>query len=205
MSEPTTVTPPAQTPPDPNVQPPAAPAAPSVPPAQTPPAEPPKSEPASPAKIVPEKYDLKIPDGALITAADVERIAAFAKERGLSNEEAQAVLERDNANIISYQENQKAQLEKLKTDWVEQVKSDKEIGGAVFNESIELSKRVIERFGSQELKQQLDATGFGNHPELVRIFSKIGKAMSEDKLVIVNRQDQPKKTLAEKMYGDNKQ
>lgn len=205
MSEPTTVTPPAQTPPDPNVQPPAAPAAPSVPPAQTPPAEPPKSEPASPAKIVPEKYDLKIPDGALITAADVERIAAFAKERGLSNEEAQAVLERDNANIVSYQENQRAQLEKLKTDWVEQVKSDKEIGGAVFNESIELSKRVIERFGSQELKQQLDATGFGNHPELVRIFSKIGKAMGDDKLVIVNRQDQPKKTLAEKMYGDNKQ
>ena len=91
MSEPTTVTPPAQTPPDPNVQPPVVPAAPSVPPAQTPPAEPPKSAPASPAKIVPEKYDLKIPDGALITPADVERIATFAKERGLSNEEAQAV------------------------------------------------------------------------------------------------------------------
>ena len=75
----------------------------------------------------------------------------------------------------------------------------------MFNESIELSKRVIDKFGSQELKQQLDATGFGNHPELVRIFSKIGKAMGDDKLVIVNRQDQPKKTLAEKMYGDNKQ
>lgn len=44
----------------------------------------------------------------------------------------------------------------------------------------------MDKFGSPELKQYLNETGLGNHPELVRIFANIGKAMSEDGLVTGN-------------------
>jgi hypothetical protein len=56
---------------------------------------PPEAKPTE-AKVVPEKYDLKLPEASLLDASHVEKLTAFAKERGLSNDEAQALLEREN-------------------------------------------------------------------------------------------------------------
>jgi hypothetical protein len=41
----------------------------------------------------------------------------------------------------------------------------------------------MQQFGTPELKAALEQTGMGNHPELVRLFAKVGKAMGEDSLV----------------------
>ena len=44
------------------------------------------------AKVAPEKYDLKLPEGSKLDAKHIEKIAADAKARGLSQEDAQALL-----------------------------------------------------------------------------------------------------------------
>ena len=36
------------------------------------------------AKVVPEKYDLKLPKDSALDSSDLERIASYAKEQGLS-------------------------------------------------------------------------------------------------------------------------
>jgi len=60
------------------------------------------------------------------------------------------------------------------------MKSDKEIGGDSFTPSVKHAQNAINKFGTPELKSALDSYGMGNHPELVRVFARIGKAMAED-------------------------
>lgn len=144
----------------------------------------------TPAKVeppvVPEKYDLKLPEGSQLDAARVEKIASFAKERGLSNEQAQVILERESSAVNEHVEAQKAQFEQRKAGWMSEIQADKEIGGEAFKENAERAKRVVDRFGSDTFKKILNDTGLGNHPELVRLFSRIGKDMAEDRMVLPN-------------------
>ncbi len=139
-------------------------------------------------KEVPEKYEIKIPEKSMISDAQLEKIESRCRDRGFSNEEAQAEVEAVNSTVeeaISIsQEESKKELENLaKVEWPKQVKEDKEIGGDNYEENCELSKRVLDKFGTEKFKDFLDDSGFGNHPEVIRVFSRLGKLMSDDKLV----------------------
>lgn len=162
--------------------------------------------PPKEGKVVPEKYDLKLPEGALLDGDDVERIAAYAREQGLSQEQAQKVMERDNAVLASFADRQKALAEEARNTWAEAAKTDKEIGGDNFVKSAEMARRVLDRFGSEEFKQQLNETGFGNHPELIRILSRVGKLLANDTTILGGTDARgPKKTAAELIYGAPKE
>jgi hypothetical protein len=100
----------------------------------------------------------------------------------------------------------KAQQEQIQNEinqWADQARTDKEVGGDGFKESVELAKRVIDRFGTKELKGMLER-GMGNHPEAIRIFARIGKEVFKDDEMV-----QPKagaKTVLsteELFYGSN--
>jgi hypothetical protein len=89
-------------------------------------------------------------------------------------------------------------------DWVKQVRSDPDLGGAKFEATALSAQKAIAAFGTPELKELLNSTYLGNHPEVVRIFSRIGQALGEDKL---NRQADAGGTgqlsLAERLYPSN--
>lgn len=184
------------------------PAAPATPPATppTPPAAPPATPPNEPAETppqpnpVPEKYELKLPKDSLLNAEHVKEAEAFAKANKLPNDVAQALLERENATIAAYVESQKKQFEQSTKEWVEQMKADKEIGGDAFPQNAELAKRVVARFGSEPLKQALNDTGLGNHPELVKMLVQIGKAMSPDGFVLPGSSPGAPKSMEDKFY-----
>lgn len=169
------------------------------------PNEPAKETPAA-APLVPEKYELKLAAGALLDQTRVDDIAAYAKQNGLSQEQAQGLLDREQSAVASFAQNQQTQIKQTTDAWLESVKSDKEIGGDKFNENVEMAKRVITKFGTDDFKQQLDKTGLGNHPELIRVFSRVGKAMSEDQLVLPGAKTKaPAKDLADRIYPTTKE
>jgi len=157
--------------------------------------------------VVPEKYELKLPEGSLLDAKASERIAAYAKSQGLSNEQAQALLEREHGAVSLFAEGQKAELTRLGKEWVATATGDKEIGGTDenFKKNVTLARRVIARFSSDGFLDALDKTGLGNHPELIRTFVRIGKMVGEDKLVIANSQAATKLTPEELFYSKGKQ
>lgn len=144
---------------------------------------------------------LTLPSGSQLDAEHVKSITDFAKSRKLSQEQAQALLERENQTVSTYVEGQKQAAEKTKTGWVDELKADKEIGGEAFDKNVELAKRVAKRFGSEAFLKGLAETGFGNHPELVRAFVRIGKAMSEDQFVHGGNTTGAKKSPEEVFYG----
>lgn len=158
-------------------------------------------ETAEQKPVVPEKYDLKLPEGSSLDQKVVDQVSQFAKEKGLTNEQAQAVLNDKSESVKAFHESAKAQLEAKRSEWLEAVKTDPELGGDKTAEHVELAKRFIDRFGSSKLKADLNLTGFGNHPEVVRMFAKLGKAMGEDKIVVDGQPLIQRKTAEEVLYG----
>lgn len=138
--------------------------------------------------VVPEKYELKLPEKSQLEASDVQEIEALAKEQGLSNEQAQKLLEQRNQDFAKFQERQTAKLEADKVKWFEESKADKEIGGAAFVENSEFAKRAFDQFASPLLKEVFVKTGLANHPEWVRTFARIGRQMGSGKIVMPGAQ-----------------
>jgi hypothetical protein len=147
------------------------------------------------------KFELKLPKGSLLDASALERIVSFAKEQGLTPKHAQALLDRESNLLTEHADGQKKAFDAVTSEWVEQSKQDKEFGGEKFAENAELAKRVVHRFGSKELLNGLNETKFGNHPELVRMLVRIGKAMSEDQLVMPGKSTAATKDMADVFYG----
>lgn len=159
----------------PNGQPPAAAPSPDPAPAAgtTPPGEAPK------APEVPESYSFTMPEGVELDKAAADEFTAVAKELKLDQATAQKV-----ADVgARMAQRQAEQHQALVTKWTETVKTDKEIGGDKLDENLAVARRAIERFGTPELKDVLNASGLGNHPEVVRAFYRAGLAIREDGFV----------------------
>jgi len=155
--------------------------------------------------VVPEKYDLKLPEGALVDKSRVEEISNLAREKGLSNEQAQDLLTRENDAVVKYHNAQQDHVNKMREDWRKQVVEDKELGGDNLNKNVELAHRALKEFGSDALKQQLESTGLGNHPELVRMLSKVGRLIGDDKIITTgNSSSMGRKSLEEVLYNNTK-
>lgn len=148
------------------------------------PAKDPKADPGKPAVAAPEKYEFKAAEGQDLDAEAVKAFEPIAKELNLSNEQAQKLVDVYGSKIMPHVMKQiDEQWSRQSEQWAEQVRADKDLGS---DASIGAAQKAMDKFGSPELKQYLTETGLGNHPELVRIFANIGKAMSEDGLVTGN-------------------
>ena len=133
--------------------------------------------------VAPEKYDLKLPKDSPLDPAYVAKIEAEAKAEGLTNEQAQVRLERDNQAQAYFANQQQEQIKQQQKAWVTEVESDKEIGGKDYKENIETAKRALDRFADDAFKKTLSESGLGNNPHMIRTFLRIGKMMADDKLV----------------------
>jgi hypothetical protein len=161
-----------------------------------------QEESAKPKEEV--KYDLKLPEGSLLTQAEVDKIVSFSKEQGLSQESAQKLVEREHSILANYQEQQEQQFEQMRETWFKQVESDKELGGENLKTTSELAKRALNKFAPDSLKKFFAESPYGNHPEILRMFSNIGKAMQDDKLVLAGTQSPPAFNPIDIMYDNSK-
>jgi hypothetical protein len=161
--------------------------------------------PAAAVKPTDIKYDLKAPKDSTLDSAWLDKTAAFARERGLSPEQAQAIVDRDALSMTYHAEQQGTAVKAVIDGWAAEAKADKEIGGEAFGKNAELAKRVIDKYGSDTFKKSLDETGFSNNPELLRLLVRIGKQMGEDSFVLPRSQPQSTgKSMAEVLYGEKK-
>lgn len=150
----------------------------------------------------PEKYaDFKLPDGVKLEGDDLAGITTFAKDMNLTQEQAQKLVDRDIKARADAETALKTRHEGVVAQWGEMARTDKDIGGDKFDANLAVAKKAIDTFGSPELKQYLNETGLGNHPEVIKTFLRIGQQISEDKLGSnVNGDQAPTKTAAQVLY-----
>ena len=138
----------------------------------------PKEAAAAQDEGAPEAYaDFECGDGKTIPAASLGGFTEVAKELGLSQAKAQKLVSALRPTVDGYI-NQSA--EKYGREWAEQVKADKELGGADFEKKLAVAVSAYKNFTTPELQKMLEATRLGNHPEVIRMFYRIGTAMSQD-------------------------
>lgn len=133
----------------------------------------------------PESYEFKPVEGADVAPEVLESFTGLAKELGLSQEAAQKVLDKMAPAIQSHQAER---IAAITTGWGEQSSKDQEFGGQALQENLAVAKKALDTFGTPELTKLLNESGLGNHPEVIRVFYRAGKALGEDSKLITGRQ-----------------
>lgn len=139
------------------------------------------SEAEKPAAESAAAIEVKLPEGFKADEELMKGFGAWAKEAGLDSAKAQKMVdlyakrsgERAKADAEAFQKQQ--------VSWRDSVKSDKEIGGQNYDQSLVDVKRVfgaLDKDGS--IRKEIAALGLGNHPALVRLAVRAAKLMKED-------------------------
>lgn len=144
-----------------------------------------------------EEFELSLPEDSYLQESDMESMLDFAKEHDLTPDQAQAVLDAKEHVYKSFADAQAQQS----VDWEKELRIDSELGGEHFTAVADRSRKVIQKFGSEKLITQLNESGYGNHPELVRLLNRIGQAMSNDSLTLPSTFSSEPKSMEEIFYG----
>jgi hypothetical protein len=135
-------------------------------------------------QTAPESYDLKAPEGFEVNADVTAAYAGVAKEAGLSQEAAQTLFEKMAPVIASQNE---SLLEVAAQGWKDAQKTDKEFGGDKLDENLAVAKKAMDAFATPELAALLETSRLGEHPDMIRLFYRVGKQLSEDRIVTGSR------------------
>ncbi len=122
----------------------------------------------------------QLPEGLTITE---EQSGAFFKEAhdmGLTKSQAARLIRYQSGLVAAEMTSQEAARKHsidtstamLKKEW-----------GPAFDQRVEIAQEAVERFGGEELKVMLNASGLGNNHLLVKAFAEVGKMIREDEVL----------------------
>lgn len=148
----------------------------------------------------PEAYSFATPEGEVLHEAVVTQFSEVAKELGLSQEAAQKIIDKMAPAITA---NQNASLQTVREGWAQETATDTEFGGEHLAENLAVAKKALDNLGTPELKQLLNDTGLGNHKEVIRVFFRAGKLISEDSFV-GGRGGNADQASAQRLYSASK-
>jgi len=180
------------------------PASPPSPAPVTPPVQPPAdpTPPAPPAPVAPPAdFQLKPPEGQTFDGETIGAFAKLAKEKGLTQEVAQAMLN-EMAPVLQSQDQRGAQQRAIEARayWESQLKADPQIGGAKFDENLATAQKAL-ALGPPELKELLDLTGLGSHPAVFRWALEVGRRLSQDTIVTGTPPPAVEKSIAQRIFA----
>jgi hypothetical protein len=139
-------------------------------------------EDGKPVVTVPEQYaDFTTPEGYSLGEIG-EEFKAVAKELGLTQDQAQKLIDLDVKRSTAHEN----AVQVASAAWLAETKADKEFGGDALAENVAVAQKAINAFGTPALKDLLQKTGLGNHPEVIRAFYRAGKTISEDHFIPAN-------------------
>lgn len=127
---------------------------------------------------------LTLPEGFEKTEQYTE-FTNIAKELGLSQPNAQKLIDLHAAVNKAAVENLSAGWQKQNDEWVAEVKADPEIGGAKLDEVRQTISKLLDNpeLTDPKFRAALDFTGAGNNPAVIRTLSRWAKALSEGSAV----------------------
>lgn len=176
------------------------PAPPTPTPAPTTPAPAETSTPKPPADVktppagAPETYtNFTAPEGYTIDPKTIEAAAPIFKDLGLTQDQAQKLVDFHTQQMITAAKAPEAAYEATRSEWQAKVQSDPELAKAVNGDKVGLDAvkldigRALNAMGdaplAAEFKAAMDLTGAGDHPAFVKTFWKLSQFITEGKHV----------------------
>ncbi len=125
--------------------------------------------------------DFEMPEGVEVDEGMMGEFLEIANNKELSGKD------RDQALVSLYAKKQQDAMDAqyqswddTRNAWKTEAKSDKEIGGAAFDENMAHAQKALAHFGSKELQEFGEQFGWADHPEYLRMMVRVGKTLSED-------------------------
>ena len=116
-------------------------------------------------------------EGVVLDAPTMRTFEATAKELGLPQDKAQALIDKVAPAMKAQGE---AAFESMKATMLTAAKADAEIGGDKFDESVSVAKLAIDAYFTPSFAKFLNDSGLGNHPEMIRGLRKAGLPLKQD-------------------------
>ena len=151
----------------------------------------------------PESYEFQAIEGGdlEVDSVPVQAFSEAAKELNLTQEQAQSVLDKVAPALKQQNEDY---INNVRSEWVESVKSDPEIGGDQLQENLGKAVRVLDAFGSPEFKSLLGETGLGDNPEMIRFLYRAYQDIGEDRFLTGSQTDKEQPFSAQDFYNNSK-
>lgn len=132
----------------------------------------------------PESYTVTVPEGMTVDQGLVDNLTPVLQKHKVTQEAFQEIADIYSKHLQTQKSEQtKALADELATtrqEWKEEVKKDH---GKALDEVLSYCARAIDQIGTPRLREFLDDTGLGDHPDMVKILYRAGKLLSEDPLV----------------------
>jgi len=155
----------------------------------------------------PESYRLEPPEGLTLDEEAVALATPAFQALGLSNEQAQSLMPvaAEWARSLQARGHQQMmeQVAAQRREWFETARADREIGGTQWEASTARAARALDALGfpkGSAFRTLLDESGLGNHPEMIRAFARVGRAVSEDRFERPGTPSAARKTDEELFY-----
>lgn len=129
---------------------------------------------------VPVYAEFDIPDGITVDQGDMNAYRDLSGQMGLSQDQAQKLLSFEADRLRQMDDRLTDQRMEQARNWAEAAQSDAEYGGDAFNRNVALARHAVDTFASPEVRDMLEATGLGSHPEFIRMFWKMGRSVASD-------------------------
>lgn len=159
-----------------------------------------------PINQVPEDgvYNLTMPDGVELDADLLAAVAPTLKDLNMSHGNAQALVDKFIEAQTAKAEAATKQWGETVSGWIDTAKKDPDMGGEKWADTERNALSAVRRFGTPELAEYLEASGAGNHPEIIRLMAKVGSMIAEDDPAISENPGGGKVDSTERMYPNDK-
>ena len=163
-----------------------------------------KDSDAADTEFTREDLDYSVyPEGVELDDVSSEAFMGLAKEHSLSKAAVQELINLDAERTGRLMQEMNDQHQAQVDQWSADTRADKEIGGTKLDDSLATAAKAVDAFGKDlGLKELFNQTGLGDHPAIIKVFTRIGKAISEDQLLTGRESEQPK-SAANVLYGEN--
>ena len=149
----------------------------------------------------PSEYaDFDMPENMEVDKDALETFVPVAKELNLTQEQAQSLVSLQAEQVQKVAKAQEDTWAETTDKWRADSKSDKEFGGEAYDENVAKAKHALDKIGTPELRDLLDVTGTGNHPEVIRLLVRVDKLIGEDTLHLGGTSGEGPKDLSKVLY-----
>ena len=146
-------------------------------------------------------YTLTAPEGYPISEGALKGLNEVCKNANLNEEQANAVMAYMKGNYTSAMASQQEAMQAQAKTWIGEFQADKDFGGDKFDASVADAQRALATFDqSGTVSKMLAETGYGNNPDVLRIFARVGRALGEDQLAGNGGGGAEQKPLEDRMY-----
>lgn len=139
--------------------------------------EPAKTEPAKAEPLTAEA--IKFPEGFEADPKLTPQLLEIANKYSLSAEAANELVALHTNALKEGSERATQAWQDTVTQWENETKADKEIGGTNLEASLTEVKKLLSTHGSSELMDELNKTGLGSNVHLLKMFHKVAKELNE--------------------------